>query len=155
MAATPPDVVLLLGGIVEVRALSLPLLSQEKSLVLLRLDGNDASCVVSFLKVPAWTRWESAGVMRGGGWVCWVIAHRRGIWSMVFVFELVYVRNSFELFVGRSMLDCSRLCLGQGGDRGYLYCWQQQDAIPGTHNCFLQADLIPVVDAPFSRCLFV
>ncbi|XP_044956593.1 uncharacterized protein LOC123407510 [Hordeum vulgare subsp. vulgare] len=109
MAATPPDVVLLLGGIVEVRALSLPLLSQEKSLVLLRLDGNDASCVVSFLKVPAWTRWESAGVMRGGGW---------------------------------------------GGDRGYLYCWQQQDAIPGTHNC-LQADLIPVVDAPFSRCLFV
>ena len=68
-AATPAGAVPLLGGAVEVRALSLPLHAQEKSHVLLRQVDNGAACAASFLKVPAWARWECAVVLGGGGWV--------------------------------------------------------------------------------------
>ena len=65
-AATPVGAVPLHGGVVEVRFLSLPPLSREKSLVLLRLDGNGAACVASFLKVLSWARWERAVGHHGG-----------------------------------------------------------------------------------------
>uniref|UniRef100_A0A453J7A9 Uncharacterized protein n=1 Tax=Aegilops tauschii subsp. strangulata TaxID=200361 RepID=A0A453J7A9_AEGTS len=82
-AATPAGAVPLHGGVVKVRFLSLPLLSREKSLVLHRLDGNDAACVASFLKVPSWARWERAVGLRGG---C-VFGEGDGTWC--FVSELV------------------------------------------------------------------
>ena len=82
-AATPAGAVPLHGGVVEVRFLSLPPLSREKSLVLLRLDGNGAACVASFLKVLSWARWERAVGHHGG---C-VFGEGDGTWC--FVSELV------------------------------------------------------------------
>ena len=68
-AATPAGAAPLLGGAVEFRALSLPLHAREKSHVLPRQVDNGAACAASFLKVPAWARWECAVVLGGGGWV--------------------------------------------------------------------------------------
>ena len=153
-AATPAGAVPLLGGAVKVRALSLPLHAREKSHVLPRQVDNGAACAASFLKVPAWARWESAVVLGGGGWVA--ASSARDLEHGAFVSELVLVRCPLD---GRWPICACLLnvsALGREGIGILSFVLAATRCGCKVTELILRVDLIPVMDAPFSPCcLFV
>ncbi|KAF6986199.1 hypothetical protein CFC21_003987 [Triticum aestivum] len=122
--ATPPGVVFLLGGAVEVRLPpSLPLSCPGENSSLFRLGGSGVSCVVIFLKVPPWVSWGCAGAM-GVVSSVWRLCRRSWRHGLLVGAMLCYL-------VVRC-LSCGCLFAGSqchGMDRvkiGFFPRWQQQ-----------------------------